>query len=162
MTEAAHALVLLAQRPSPEADAALAHYYERWKDDHLVIDTWFGAQALSPQPGTLDRVRQLTSHPLFSLTAPNKVRSLIGNFANANAVQFNRIDGAGYEFVAGQVLAIQTFNPQIAARMLGCFRSWRSLEPDRRKLARKALQKIAKAEGLSRDVYEIVTRIIED
>jgi aminopeptidase N len=162
MTETAHALVLLAQRPSADADAALAHYYDRWKDDHLVIDTWFGAQALSPHPGTLDRIKALMQNPLFSLTAPNKVRALIGNFANANPVQFNRTDGAGYDFVAGQVLAIEKFNPQIAARMLGCFRSWRSLEPERRRLARKALQKVAKTDGLSRDVYEIVTRIIED
>jgi aminopeptidase N len=162
MTETAHAMVLLAARPSPASDRALAHYFERWKDDHLVIDTWFGAQALSPDAGTLDRIKALSRHPLFSITAPNKVRSLIGNFANANPVQFNRTDGAGYEFVAGQVLDIEKFNPQIAARMLGCFRSWRALEPERRKLARKALQRIAKTDGLSRDVFEIVSRIVDE
>ncbi len=162
MTEATHALVLLAAQPSPEADAALAHFYERWHADHLVIDTWFAVQALSPHARTLDQVKALTQHRLFALTAPNKVRALIGNFANGNPVQFNRRDGAGYEFVAAQVLAIEKFNPQVAARMLGCFRSWRSLESERRRHARKALQRITRTVGLSRDVHEIVSRIIED
>ncbi len=76
-------------------------------------------------------------------------------------MQFNRPDGAGYEFVAQQVLAIDKFNPQIAARMLAGFRSWRELEPGRRKLAREALRKVAKAKGLSRDVTEIVTKMLD-
>ncbi len=161
MTDAAHALFLLAARGGKDAKAALDHFHERWKDDHLVIDTWFAAQAVSPLAGTLARVRGLTRHPLFSLTAPNKVRALIGNFAQMNPVQFNRPDGAGYEFVAGQVLTIDRFNPQIAARMLAGFRSWRELEPGRRKLARKVLREVARSKDLSRDVTEIVSKMLE-
>jgi aminopeptidase N len=92
---------------------------------------------------------------------PNKVRALIGNFALQNPLQFNRADGAGYQFIAGEVLKIDALNPQIAARMLGCFRSWRSLEAGRRALARKALQKVAKSGTISRDVFEIVTKMLD-
>jgi aminopeptidase N len=161
MTDAAHALYRLAALGGREAGKALDHFHERWKHDHLVIDTWFAAQAVSPRAGTLARVRRLMRHPLFSLTNPNKVRALIGNFAMANQVQFNRPDGAGYDFVTDQVLAIDRFNPQIAARMLGSFRSWKNLEPGRRKLARMALRRVAKTKGLSRDVTEIVTKMLE-
>ncbi len=162
MTDTAHALFLLAARGGTDARKALDHFYDRWQGDHLVIDTWFSAQAMSPLPGTLARVRALTKHPLFSLTTPNKVRALIGNFAGMNPVQFNRPDGAGYDFVAEQVLTIDSFNPQIAARMLSSFRSWRELEPGRRKLARKALREVAKAKGLSPDVTEIVSKMLEE
>jgi aminopeptidase N len=110
---------------------------------------------------TLPRVRALTRDPLFSLTAPNKVRALIGNFAAANPVQFNRPDGAGFAFVAEQVLALDRFNPQVAARILGSFRSWRSLEPKRRSRAKSVLRRVAKTKGLSRDVYEIVHKMID-
>ncbi len=48
-----------------------------------------------------------------------------------NPVQFHRPDGAGYDFVAKQVLAIDRFNPSIAARMLGAFRIWHALETER-------------------------------
>ena len=154
-------MYLIAATRMPERDAALASFHDRWKDDHLVIDTWFTAQAIAPDPRTLDRVRALMQDPLFSLTAPNKVRSLITNFAMANPSQFNRDDGAGYQFVGEQVLAIEKFNPQIAARLLNSFRSWRALEPERRRMARKVLQGVAKTEGLSRDVYEIAGKMIE-
>jgi aminopeptidase N len=161
LTEEAHAFYLVAAGRSPERGEVLASFYDRWKGDHLVIDTWFAGQAIAPDPRTLDHVRALMQHELFSLTAPNKVRALIGNFCAANPSQFNRADGEGYRFLAEQVLAIEKFNPQIAARLLNAFRSWRALEPDRRKLARRALQGIARTEGLSRDVYEIASKMIE-
>ena len=63
------------------------------------------------------------------MSNPNRVRSLIGSFAQANHTQFNRADGAGYDFVADAVLALDPKNPQVAARIVGAFRSWRVLEP---------------------------------
>jgi aminopeptidase N len=161
MTDRAHALFLLATRGGAEAKSALADFYDTWHKDHVVIDTWFTAQAQSPLAGTLTRVKALTKNPLFSLTAPNKVRSLIGTFASANPVQFNRADGAGYAFLADQVIALDRINPQIAARMLGAMRSWRSLESGRRAKAKKALQKIVRTRPLSPDVQEIGSRILD-
>lgn len=161
MTEAAHALALLAGTSSSHGRAALDDFYKRWNEDHVVIDTWFVAQAQSPRNNTLSVVNALTRHERFDITAPNKVRALIGNFALMNPVQFNRPDGAGYTFLAEQILAIDRFNPQIAARLLNAMRSWRILEPVRRKLARNALTQIAESPDLSRDVHEIVLRILE-
>jgi len=161
MTDRAHALFLLAARGGAEAKAALADFYDAWHKDHVVIDTWFAAQAQSPLAGTLTRVKALTKHPLFSLTAPNKVRALVGTFASSNPLQFNRPDGAGYAFLADQVLALDRLNPQIAARMLGAMRSWRALESGRRAKARKALQRIVRARSLSPDVQEIASRVLE-
>jgi aminopeptidase N len=160
-TDEITALALLTDSRTPERQAALDAFYERWKEDHIVIDHWFQLQALSSLPNTLATVQRLMSHPLFSLRNPNKVRSLIGAFAAFNGVNFNRPDGKGYAFVADQVLAIDAFNPQVAARMLGAFRSWRTLEPERRKLARSALQRVKKAPKLSRDSGEIVSKMLE-
>lgn len=161
MTDQAHALTLLCQFPTADSERAVADFYERWKNDHLVIDTWFATQAQSPHDTTVERVLELTGHPLYAMTTPNKVRALIGTFALANPVQFNRPDGAGYELVADQVLALNAINPQIAARILGSFRSWRALEPGRRRLAKKALQRIARQTSLSRDVFEIVSKMLD-
>ncbi|MEQ1718513.1 MAG: aminopeptidase N [Hyphomicrobium sp.] len=161
MTEAAHALVLLAHHDTPARPKALHHFYERWKGDHLVIDTWFAAQAQSSLPGALDQVKDLVTHPLFKITTPNKVRALIGTFAMSNPLQFNRPDGNGYRFVAGKVLEIDAVNPQVAARLLGCFRSAKALEPQRRAAADAALKTVAGHDGLSRDTGEIVLRMLE-
>ena len=161
MTDRAHALFLLAAHAGSERERALNDFYKNWKGDNLVIDTWFAAQALSPLAATLRQVKKLTEHTLFSLAAPNKVRALIGTFAMSNPVQFNRPDGTGYAFLADQVLALDRLNPQIAARMLSAFRSWRALETGRRGQARKALQRIAKTKGSSPDVQEIVSKMLE-
>lgn len=162
MTEAAHALNLLASSNSPRRQDALDHFYRRWNEDHVVIDAWFVAQAQSSRNDTLETVVSLTRHPRFDITAPNKVRALIGSFALLNPVQFNRPDGGGYAFLVEQILAIDRFNPQIAARLLNAMRSWRNLEPGRRKLARKALTGIVETPDISRDVHEIVVRILEE
>jgi aminopeptidase N len=161
MTEAAHALYLIAGRDIGIREGVLHHFFERWQNDHLVIDQWFAAQAQSPLDSTLDRVKALTRHPLFKLTAPNKARALIGAFAMANPVQFNRPDGAGYDFVADMVLELDKLNPQVAARILGAFRSTRALEAGRAARALAAVKRIAGTAGLSRDVGEIAGRIVD-
>ena len=160
-TDEVAALSILSQLRSPERAKALERFYERWKDDHLVVDAWFAYQATSPLASALPAVKKLTRHPLFSIKNPNKVRALIGTFASGNPVNFNRPDGAGYEFMADRVLEIDAFNPQIAARLLSAFRSWRALEPERRKAAKKALQRVAKSKPLSHDVFEIVSKVLE-
>src|SRR6187200_1940036 len=152
---------MLAELNAPERTQAFDRFYERWKDDHLVIDSWFGYQAVSPQASALTSVKKLTRHPLFSIKNPNKVRALIGTFAMANPVNFNRPDGKGYEFLADRVLEIDAFNPQVAARLLSAFRSWKALEAGRRRLAKKTLQRIARVRSLSRDASEIVSRMLE-
>ncbi len=139
-TDEVAALAMLSEVRSPERAEAFERYYERWKADHLVIDNWFAYQAASPHASALATVVKLTRHPLFSIKNPNKVRALIGTFSAANPVNFNRPDGKGHEFVAAKVLEIDAFNPQIAARLLSAFRSWKSLEPGRRRTAKKALQ----------------------
>jgi aminopeptidase N len=160
-TDEVSALAMLSELHSPERAKAFDRFYERWKGDHLVIDNWFAYQAASPLASTVGNVRKLTRHPLFSIKNPNKVRALIGTFAVGNPVNFNRADGRGYDFVADRVLEIDAFNPQIAARLLSAFRSWRALEPERRRAAKKTLQRIAKAKPLSHDAFEIVSKMLE-
>ncbi len=161
MTEAAHALALLAGSRSPERTQALNDFYVRWKDDHVVIDTWFAVQAMAPHPGTPDVIEKLLRHEKFDITTPNKVRALLGSFILRNPVQFNRPDGRGYKLAVDQIRKLDHFNPQVAARLLSGLRNWRNLEPKRRRAARNALQKLADSETLSRDVTEIVSRILQ-
>jgi aminopeptidase N len=160
-TDEVSALAMLSELRSPERAKAFDRFYQRWKDDHLVIDNWFAYQAASPLPSALATVIKLTRHPLFSVKNPNKVRALIGTFAMANPVSFNRPDGRGYEFLADRVLEIDVFNPQVAARLLSAFRSWKALEAERRRLAKKTLQRIASTTPLSHDAQEIVGKMLE-
>jgi len=162
MTDRMAALTMLAQHDRPERAAALESFYRRFERDPLVIDKWFALQASIPEAATLGRVRTLMDHPAFSLSNPNRIRSLVGSFAQANQTQFNRADGHGYEFVVDTVIALNERNPQIAARLMGSFKSWRALEPVRRARAEAALRRAAGVENLSRDVTDIVSRALAE
>ena len=161
MTDAIAALSIFSHMDGENREAAFGDFYEKWKDDHLVIDKWFALQAMSTLSDAPERVKTLTKHPLFSLKNPNKVRALIGAFANMNPTGFARADGAGFRLVADIVLEVDGFNPQVSARMLGAFKTWRMLEPGRQKLAKEELQRISSHEKLSRDLFEIVTKTLE-
>jgi aminopeptidase N len=160
MTDRLAALSTLSLHDVPERAAAIEDFYVRYSDDPLVVDKWFALQAAIPEPATLDRVRALTSHPAFSLANPNRVRSLVGAFAQTNHTQFNRSDGQGYDFIADHVLALDPKNPQVAARLVTAFRTWRTLEGGRRGRAETTLERIASAPALSRDVTDIVRRAL--
>jgi aminopeptidase N len=161
MTDRMAALATLSLHAVPERQAALDDFYRRYASDPLIIDKWLSLQAAIPEAATLDRVRALTSHAAFSLANPNRVRALIGAFAQANQTQFNRADGAGFAFLADIVLALDPKNPQVAARLSTALRSWRALEPIRRAQAEAALRRIAAEPSLSRDVHDIVARSLE-
>jgi len=162
MTDRMAALETLALHDRPERAAALEDFYRRYAEDPLIIDKWLTLQAMIPEPGTLERVRKLTAHPAFSMANPNRVRALIGAFAHANYTQFNRPDGAAYEFIADIVLALDPRNPQIASRLMGAFHSWRALEPGRRQHAEKTLRRVAATASLSPDVHDIVARTLAE
>ncbi len=160
MTDAMAALECLANSAGAERERALGMFYEKWKDEALVVDKWFKVQAISSHPQTLERVRSLVSHPAFDLKNPNRARSLIHSFAQYNALRFHAADGEGYRFAAGQVIALDRINPQIASRLARAFDRWRKYDAGRQAHARAALESIAAAEGLSADVGEVVTRAL--
>jgi aminopeptidase N len=159
MTDAMAALAMLANCDCPERTPALDAFYARWNDETLVVDKWLAVQAASRLPGTLARVKELLAHPAFDLRVPNKVYALIRSFS-ANHVRFHAADGAGYAFLADQVLALDRLNPQVAARMARGFDRWRRFDSGRKAHARAELERIRDAEGLSRDVAEIVVKAL--
>jgi aminopeptidase N len=158
MTDVIMALSLLTDSDSEEKTQALEDFYNRWKEDALVIDKWFSIQATSRLPGTLSQVKALTEHEAFNIKNPNKVRSLITAFCSGNAAQFHDISGEGYRFGADYVLQLDTLNPQISARLVGVFTLWRKYDEQRQKLMKAELERIAAKDDLSKDVYEIVSK----
>lgn len=158
MTDKVAALSILALQPGLAREQALQNYYAIYRHEPLAIDKWFALQAAIPEAETLLRIKTLMQHPAFSLGNPNRARALIGAFAAGNQTQFNALDGSGYEFVTSIVLQLDEKNPQVAARLLGAFKSWRALEPRRGALAEAALRRVAAHARLSPDVKDIVER----
>ncbi|MEM1364217.1 MAG: aminopeptidase N [Pseudomonadota bacterium] len=142
------------------SEAALSEFEATYKHEPLVMDLWLGLQARLTGADALDRVARLTDHSAFSWETPNRVYALVRTFAMANLTGFNKADGSGYTFVAESVARLNTSNPQVAARLLTAFRSIRTLEPGRRKLAETALERLLATPNLSRDVADILSRTL--
>ncbi|RZT42735.1 aminopeptidase N [Cupriavidus agavae] len=167
MTDRFAALSALVNSFAPGREHALADYYERFETDALVIDKWFSLQGMQrgevgPHAGkrTIDTVRALMEHPAFNLRNPNRARSLIFSFCSGNPAQFHAQDGSGYQFWADQVLALDAINPQVAARLARVMDRWQKYEIPLRDRMRAALERVAAASTLSRDVREIVGKAL--
>jgi aminopeptidase N len=160
MTDLIAGLAALSRMGGPPYEAALAHFYDRFRNDPLVLDKWMGVQAMSPLPDTEQRVRALMRHPSFSLKNPNRVRALVGAFAGGNPLRFHDPSGSGYCLLREVVQTLDVINPQTAARMLTPFETWRRYDAARQNLIKAELETIAAQKPLSPNLYEIARKIL--
>ena len=158
MTDVLAALAVLADLDRPERPAALARFFAAWAHDPLVVDKWFSLQARSSLPDTPARVRALTEHPAFERKNPNRVRALVGAFAQGNQVRFHDASGAGYVFLADEVVAVDASNPTTAARLVQPLCAWRRHDPARQALMQRELERILATPNLSKNTYEMVSK----
>ncbi len=158
MTQQLAALSILVK--NAKADTALASFYDQWNQDRLVIDKWFAIQIASASPQhALAAAKQLVEHPDFSITNPNRFRSVFLALTG-NAAAFHAKDGEGYRFLADWLIEIDKINPQAAARTCGAFQSWKRYDPDRQALMKSNMNRILAQDTLSRDTKEMLTRIV--
>ena len=153
MTDRQGALAILASLDAPQRAAAFDAFYDRFQNDALVLDKWFGLQAAAQRGDTAVAVEALARHGDFTMTNPNRLRALVASFA-MNQWAFHDASGRGYRFVADMIIAADRINPQTAARLVPPFGRWKRFAPDRAALMRGELERIVAAPGLSKDVFE--------
>ena len=161
MTDRLAALQALLLTSASRSETALAAFEKEYADEPAVMDKWFMLQATMHRlPGSrpvLDRVHELTRHPAWSTSNPNKVRALLNAFCTGNLAEFHREDGRGYQLWADQVLSLDRINPQVAARLARALdRHTKFIAPLRGKM-HAALARVAQ-NARSADVGEIVER----
>ncbi len=142
-------------------EAALASFYLLWKNEPLVVNQWFQVQSACKRPGTLTTVKALMQHKAFDHKNPNKLRSVIGAFCGQNPTNFHQADGAGYQFLADQIIQLDKQNPQIAARLLTPLTKWKKYAANVQEKMRSQLQRIIDQGDLSKDVYEVASKSLK-
>ena len=160
MTEMTAGLAALGRMANPRREQAFAAFHDRFRSEPLVLDKWMGLQAMSPLPDTIERVRSLMKHPVFTLKNPNRVRALVGAFAVGNPLRFHDRSGDGYRLLREVVQALDSINPQTAARMAAAFETWRRYDAERQRMIRTELETIAAQSGLSNNLYEMVSKML--
>ncbi|MFT6070912.1 MAG: aminopeptidase N [Bacteriovoracaceae bacterium] len=159
MTDEISALGCLINCTTDLKEKAVNEFFEKWKHETLVMQKWLGVQGSCRFDDTLERVMELENSSVYDKTVPNLVRSLLGAFAR-NAVQFHRKDGKGYEYVAKKILEIDKINPQMASGLAGVFRDYSRLNKEAKELMKTQLQALSEVEGLSKNTFEIVSKIL--
>ncbi len=158
MTDKLASLKILANAKDVKIrDKALQSFYATWQNDDLVIDKWFTVQAISDIPDLLSIINKLLAHKDFKITNPNRVRSLVAAFSQANPRYFHAKDGSGYKFLTDMILKIDKINPQLSSRLATPFTRWQRLSKKYQDLMLKELELLNKKE-LSVDLNELVTK----
>ena len=158
MTDRLAALMILVQQG--KATAALSDFYNRFAGDAVVIDKWFGVQAYAPRQSVLDDVERLAAHPDFSLTNPNRFRSLVGAFT-MNQRWFHDGSGRGYRFVGDMIYKLDEINPQTAANLAKAFGRWKRFDDIRAGQMQTVLEKLRAKSGVSKNLLEIITKSLD-
>ncbi|MFI8418218.1 aminopeptidase N [Serratia sp. NPDC078593] len=161
MTDSLAALAAAVGAQLPCRDALMAEFDDRWHHDGLVMDKWFALQATSPASNVLATVRSLLQHRSFSLSNPNRTRSLVGAFASANPSAFHAEDGSGYQFLVEILSDLNTRNPQVAARLIEPLIRLKRYDAGRQALMREALEQLKALENLSGDLYEKISKALD-
>jgi aminopeptidase N len=160
MTDAMGALEALKLIGGEPFEQALRDFYARWQSEPLVVDKWFSVQARAPGADALGRVLGLTAHPAFDPKTPNRLRALVAGFSQLNPAAFHDPSGGGYRFLADQILAVDRFNPNVAARLIEPLGGFRRFKPELADKMKAELERILSADGLSKNVDELVSRAL--
>ena len=141
-----------------ERDQAMHNFFCRWKDNPIILDTWFRLEASLPRENASEITEKLLKHSLFDPLAPNSIRSILGGFVK-NTKAFHSLDGKGYQFIAEQILLVDTSNPITASRLVKVFSRWKNyIEPNSHNMLKSI--KFLSQKDLSTNTREVVSNIL--
>ncbi|NGN96689.1 aminopeptidase N [Grimontia sp. S25] len=161
MTDTAAALAAANHAELSNRDALMQSFSDKWQHDGLVMDKWFVLQGCNPAANALENLKAQMSHPAFSLKNPNRTRSLVGSFCNANPVHFHAKDGSGYAFLTEILLKLNESNPQVASRLIDPLLKFKRFDKERQNLMRAQLERLAELDNLAKDLYEKINKALE-
>ncbi len=161
MTNEIAALQIICRSNNPKKQLAISSFYDKWKQQELVLDKWFSAQVNINNEIVFQVIDDLMNHPDFSISNPNRVRSVIASFVANNLQQFHSLTGKGYQLLADTVIRLNTINPQIGARFAKQFGNWKQLDKQRQALISEHLSRILELADLTPDIMEVVDKSLK-
>ena len=159
MTIARAALEALKPLDSNETNEASDTFYDIWKENPVVLDSWFAYEASRPSNEGIHVIERLLSHSKFDWKAPNSIRAVLGGFSK-NIEAFHSVEGKGYLFMAEKLIEVDKINPITASRMVKVFSKWKTYIEKNKEEMYKAILKINNS-NLSSNTREVVELILK-
>ena len=161
MTDTLAALSVATKAALPCRDVLLTDFEQKWQHDGLVMDKWFALQATRPDENVLEIIQLLMDHPSFNFNNPNRLRALVGSFANHNLKAFHNVSGSGYRFLTDVLICLNESNPQVAARLIEPLIRFSRFDAQRQTLMKRALERLSIVENLSKDLFEKIEKALQ-
>ncbi|MDZ7910818.1 MAG: aminopeptidase N C-terminal domain-containing protein [Rhodococcus sp. (in: high G+C Gram-positive bacteria)] len=137
----------------------IENFYQKWRDEALVLNHWFGVQSTCPLKGTLEQVKELAQHEAFDAKNLNKLRALVGSFRNGNMFNFHDASGSGYRYLEAEICRLNSLNPQLAARFVGPLCKWKRFDERRSNLMRESLERLRSLDNLSKMFTKLLIKV---
>ena len=166
LTDVMGAMMALRDQPGAARQTMYQAFHRRWQDDLSMLNRWFQLEASAhwadePDGAALARARELLTHAKFDRKNPNRVRAVVNSFGDQNWRGFHALDGAGYEFIAEQILRYDAQNPSLAARFCDPFLRWHKCSEPQRALQKTQLEKLVEHQALSPNVRELIDKALK-
>ena len=164
LTDVMGAMMALRDQPCAARDSIYQSFHDDWQNDLSMLNRWFQLESCANRATpaeSLKRVRDLLTHPKFDGKNPNRVRSVVHAFGDQNWRGFHAADGAGYAFIAEQILRYDAQNPSLAARFCDAFSRWHRCLEQSKNAQHAALSQLAANQGLSANVREIIEKTLK-
>jgi aminopeptidase N len=159
MTDKIHALNNLCNSQSAFKNQAIESFYTEWSHDSVVFNKWLTvlASAIYNQD-TFKVIEQASQKPAFDKNNPNNLYALHRVFSN-NFLHFHQASGATYKWFADEIIRVDQFNPQVAARLASGFSLTKKLPADLSAKSKTEIQRILNAK-VSKNTQEILEKCI--
>ncbi len=161
MTDRVVALDVMQHYDSDFAKLSLEDFYNRYKNETLVMNKYFAILASADKEDILERIENLQRDEVYDEKVPNLVRALIGSFTR-NQKHFHAKDASGYRFVINKIVDIDKINPQMAAGLAGAFKIYNKMNSENKKLMKNELERVVSTHSLSKNVTEIIGKILKN
>ena len=162
MTDIINALSNLASYESDFSLIAIEDFYTKWSNDSVVFNKLL--QVIASATGfknTFQRVLELTNKKAFDKNNPNNLYALHRVFGD-NFLHFHEKSGQPYTWFADEIIRIDQFNPQVAARLANCFSLTKKLGSDLKIKSISEINRILSFSKLSENTKEILEKYITD
>jgi aminopeptidase N len=137
-------------------------FYQRWRNDSIVIDYWMSALCLVPSEQVFENIDKIVESDVFDIKLPNKAKSVYQTLITQNLTQFHRADGRGYKVVTDFIGKVDKINPYVSARLASGFQIINNLDKDGKETITRLVHQLIKDNDLSKDLFEVISKLVDN
>jgi len=162
MAEKSSALAALLKFNVPQTQKVLEEFYADFSSDGVLVNRWIGAAVVPPTDKIEERLQKIMQDKRFDAKNPNNNASLWRSLVESMPSSFHQKNGAAYKLLADRIIDIDSFNPNVAARLVALLENWRNYASPHSDLMKAQLERIVAEPKLSSNTFELASNSLKE